>query len=211
MAFLNCVVWTRPRSGLPQRHGRRVVGTCEDPSESGQDCVFNRVERFLTVSMDPEARAWRGDPHNVRVGGGSPFWAGTPVGTRAFVLNEWSPRQANVPLLRNPCHSGFTVCVAPPVVLRRCASQLLLKSHSFATLHDNQIWECFCCLVGVDSTTVQWSSRETALRQAHWAQCGQLEARSTLGQLGRQHENDHGTPPGSCSDHFACDQQWKRS
>ena len=32
-------------------------------------------------------------------------------------------------------------------------------------------------------------------------QCGQLEARSTLGQLGRQHENDHGTSPGSCSDH----------
>ena len=144
----------------------------------GKTCVFNKggevpdgIQVLQTVAerVDPEARVWRGD-HQSDPGRRGITILGTPVGTREFVLNE---------LESKACEHATFLRRIPAIQDLQCAWVLLLYcgvaranfflrtispdlSHSFATLHDNQIWECFCSLVGVDSTTVHWSSRETA-------------------------------------------------
>ena len=123
------------------------------------------------------------------------------MGTREFVLNGVQGRHATF-LRRIPALQG-SVCVAPPAVLWRCASQLFLGPSALS-----------CPTLSPPSTTTRsgnvsvfwwvWTPRQGIGVRAKLRPF-LLEARSTLGQLGRQHENDHGTPPGSCTDHFACD------
>ena len=154
---------------------------------------------------------WEGNHHS-----GHTRWH-TGVRFGAVAVQNWPARYI---LEQNSCHSGSPVCVALAVVLRCCASQLLLEDHQpwsfpwFCHPPQQSDLGLFLFIGG------RWSrggpvvlTRGGIPTSGSWrfgpSQRGQVEARSSLGQLGGQFEDDQWSSPWDRPHHSGRHPRWK--
>ena len=135
--------------------------------------------------VDPDVRVWRGD-----LDSGPSERVGTPVGTREFVLEQLQSKidQHATFFEQNSGHSGSPVRMALVVVLRCCASQLLLEDQQ--PIRSGTVSVCWWVLIRRSSGPHKRRFSTSGSWRFGPSQRGQVEARSSLGQLGGQFEDD---------------------